>query len=72
MAVVRSSIKTLFEEQKLALIPGEDVVTKLLEIQKHNRNCKDRFYDRIRYTEVRYTSVYFDVQQPSSYLRIVI
>ncbi|KAK7054420.1 hypothetical protein VNI00_003618 [Paramarasmius palmivorus] len=48
---VRSSIKVLFGEQKLALIPRADVIMKLLEIQKHNRNCKDRFYDRIRYTE---------------------
>ncbi|KAK7054421.1 hypothetical protein VNI00_003619 [Paramarasmius palmivorus] len=48
---VRSSIKALMEERKLALIPREEVVMKLLEIHKHNEKCERSWYDRIRYTE---------------------
>ncbi|KAK7017522.1 hypothetical protein VNI00_018601 [Paramarasmius palmivorus] len=47
---VRSSIKKLLQEQKLAFIPREDVVDKLLEVWEHNEKCK--LYERIRYTEV--------------------
>ncbi|KAK7037296.1 hypothetical protein VNI00_011287 [Paramarasmius palmivorus] len=48
---VRSSIKKLLEEEKLALIPQEHVVDTLLDVQKHNCDCQSKLYERIRYTE---------------------
>ncbi|KAK7037272.1 hypothetical protein VNI00_011263 [Paramarasmius palmivorus] len=48
---VRSSIRRLLEEKKLVLIPDEDVLDKLLDIQKHNCSCQSKLYERIRYTE---------------------
>ncbi|KAK7014463.1 hypothetical protein VNI00_019341 [Paramarasmius palmivorus] len=48
---VRSSIKKLLEEEKLALIPQEHVIDTLLDVQKHNCSCQSKLYERIRYTE---------------------
>ncbi|KAK7026839.1 hypothetical protein VNI00_015381 [Paramarasmius palmivorus] len=47
---VRSSVKKLLQEQKLAIIPTEEVFEKSVEVWEHNQKCK--LYDRIRYTEV--------------------
>ncbi|KAK7037311.1 hypothetical protein VNI00_011302 [Paramarasmius palmivorus] len=48
---VRSSIRRLLEEEKLALIPREDIIDKLLNIQSHNCGCQSKLFERIRYTE---------------------
>ncbi|ESK84017.1 hypothetical protein Moror_11520 [Moniliophthora roreri MCA 2997] len=47
---VRSSIKKLLQEQKLTLLPTEEILDKILELHVHNGKCK--LYDRTRYTDV--------------------
>ncbi|ESK88252.1 hypothetical protein Moror_5482 [Moniliophthora roreri MCA 2997] len=47
---VRSSIKKLLQEQKIALIPTEEALDAIIELQFHNLGSK--IYDRKRYTDV--------------------
>ncbi|ESK87176.1 hypothetical protein Moror_10918 [Moniliophthora roreri MCA 2997] len=47
---VRSSIKKLLQEQKLTLLPTEEITDKLLHLHWQNAECK--LYDRTRYTDV--------------------
>ncbi|ESK87177.1 hypothetical protein Moror_10919 [Moniliophthora roreri MCA 2997] len=47
---VRSSIKRLLQEQKITLLPTEEIIDKLLQLHWHNAKCK--LYDRTRYTDV--------------------
>ncbi|KAK7019768.1 hypothetical protein VNI00_017934 [Paramarasmius palmivorus] len=47
---VRSSIKKLLQGQKIALIPMENILDKVLEVWEYNKKCK--LYDRIRLDEV--------------------
>ncbi|KAK7018047.1 hypothetical protein VNI00_018420 [Paramarasmius palmivorus] len=48
---VCSRIKNLLEEEKLVLVPQEQVIDTLPDVQKPNCSCQSKLYERIRYTE---------------------
>uniref|UniRef100_A0A0W0FB31 Uncharacterized protein n=1 Tax=Moniliophthora roreri TaxID=221103 RepID=A0A0W0FB31_MONRR len=56
---VRSSIKRLLQDQKLALIPTEETLDKLLKLHCQNLSCE--VYDRTRYTDVSSPLVHSDI-----------
>ncbi|ESK84023.1 hypothetical protein Moror_11526 [Moniliophthora roreri MCA 2997] len=67
---VRSSIKRLLQDQKLALIPTEETLDKLLKLHSQNLECevyaRTRYRDVLPHQEYEYLVRSFDLKEPLS------